>query len=69
MLATYLERGVDQGIVRRPPDIKLAARLIVETTAWFTMHRHGDADGRFYDAAAVRATTIDALVHAFATHP
>jgi AcrR family transcriptional regulator len=66
MLATYLELASDRGFARRPPDFHLAARLVVETTAWFTMHRQNDRDGRFYDAAAVRLATLDALVHAYA---
>jgi len=66
-LETYLAKGVEQGTIRKPPNFQLAARLIVETIAWFAMHRHGDVDGRFYDPAAVRTATLDALIHAYAT--
>ena len=66
---TILAKGVEQGLVRQTPEPRLAARLVVETIAWFAMHRHGDPDGRFYEPAAARATTLDALTHAYATHP
>jgi hypothetical protein len=68
-LASYLERGIRAGTIRRPPNIPLAARLIVETIAWFAMHRHGDADGRFFDAETAKVSTLDALISAYRANP
>lgn len=68
-LAEYLERGAAAGICRQVPDPHLAARLIMETTAWFAMHRRGDPDGRHYAATAARNVTLDALVHAYGPIP
>lgn len=64
-LAEYLRRGAEAGICRRVPDAAMAARLIMETVAWFAMHRRNDLDGRHYAATAARNVTIDALVHAY----
>jgi AcrR family transcriptional regulator len=68
MLQSYLERGIERGLVRQVPDTRLGARLIVETIAWFAIHRVGDVDGRYYDAAAAKRTTVDALTHAFSAN-
>ncbi|MDR3690216.1 MAG: TetR/AcrR family transcriptional regulator [Fimbriimonas sp.] len=68
ILTSYLAKGIEAGLLRPIPDLPLAARLILETIAWFAIHRHGDADGRFFDSVAARATVIDALTHAYASH-
>ena len=68
-LARYLRRGEDAGIVRPIPFPDVSARLIVETLAWFTMHRLGDYDGRAIPDDHAREATIDALVHAFSPLP
>jgi len=64
-LAEYLVRGAEQGFIRPAPDPMLAARLMLESVAWFAMHRLGDMQGRFYDAGAAEVTVVDALVHAY----
>jgi AcrR family transcriptional regulator len=65
-LTTYLERRMRQRQLRRVPHPAAAARLIVETVAWFAMHRHGDLDSSMIDDAAAEATVVDALVNTFA---
>ncbi len=64
-ISNYLVTAARQGITRAVTDPELAARVIVETIAWFAIHRHGDADGRFYGRTAAKAATIDALIHAY----
>jgi len=64
-LSRYLEEAAERGICRPVPNSSLAARLILETIAWFAMHRRGDVDGRHYDPITARESTLDALVHAF----
>jgi len=64
-IADYLSYGAEHGTLRKVPDIPLAARLILETIAWFAIHRQGDADGRFYDRDAAKGAVIDALFHAY----
>lgn len=68
-LSFYLKKAIEQGLVRQVPNVALAARLIVETTAWFTMHRLGDADGKSFDSSECRQATLDALTHAYAISP
>jgi len=68
-LTEYLVRGAAAGVCRAVPDPALAARLIMETIAWFAMHRRGDPDGRFYDDEAARRVTLDALIHAYGRAP
>ncbi len=65
-LTKYLERASEKGICRSIPNPPMAARIIMETIAWFAMHRRGDVDGRYYDDSAAREATIDAMLHAFA---
>lgn len=64
-LADYLVAGAEAGICRRVPHPALAARIIIETIAWFAMHRLRDADGRHMNAEAAREATVDALLHAY----
>jgi AcrR family transcriptional regulator len=64
-ITDYLQFGIEKGFIRKMPDVSLAARLIVETISWFAIHRHGDADGKFFDPNAAKTATVDALVHAY----
>ena len=41
---TYLSARVDAGVLPPVPGVSVAARFIVETVAWFAMHRRGDPD-------------------------
>ena len=53
-------------ILRRPvPDTTAAARLILETIAFFALHRHYDPDPTAMDDALAEATVVDALVNAY----
>jgi AcrR family transcriptional regulator len=64
-LTTYLERRADTGQLRRTPHPEPAARLVIETIAWFSRHRLSDPDGAAIPAAAAEETAVDALLHAF----
>ncbi len=66
-IAQYLSAGAEAGICRKVIDEKMSARFIVETIAWFAMHRLGDPDGRYFDPAECRATVLDNLIHTFCT--
>lgn len=63
--ATYLRSRARAGHLRTTPDAEVSARLIVETVAWFAMHRMGDPDGYLLDDALCRETVLDGLVHVF----
>jgi AcrR family transcriptional regulator len=64
-LTQYLEQRVREGLLRPVPDLATAARLIVETIAWFARHRHGDPDSAMISDDAARETVIHVLANAF----
>lgn len=64
-LGGYLRQQTAAGNLRPVPDIPAAARFIVETIAWFAMHRHGDPDSGMLDDAACRQTVLHLLLAAF----
>jgi len=64
-LTRYLERRVRQRAFRPVPDAAVAARLIIETVAWFAMHRHGDLEPTVIDDAVAEDTVAAVLVNAF----
>jgi hypothetical protein len=47
------------------PDVPVAARFIVETIAWFAMHRHGDADSAMLTDEDCRRTVRHLVPAAF----
>jgi AcrR family transcriptional regulator len=64
-LAAYLQRRIDQGCLRPVPDTDAAARLILETIAWFAYHRMDDPVPDSMSEETARATVVDTLVHAY----
>lgn len=63
-LTRLLEAGQDSGAFAALPDTAAGARLVVETTLWFAVHRHWDPrpDGIAEDL--VRSTVIESLARA-----
>jgi len=57
-LATYIVRRAKGGQFRPVPDAAVAARFVLETEAWFAMHRFGDHDGARIDDDVARATVL-----------
>ncbi|MFC1438873.1 helix-turn-helix domain-containing protein [Streptacidiphilus sp. N1-10] len=66
-ISTYLTDRISAGLLRPVPDVQVAARFIVETVAWFAMHRHGDPDSRMLTDDDCRRTVHHLLVAAFPT--
>jgi hypothetical protein len=64
-LDDYLRARIRSGGLRPVPDTPVAARFIMETIAWFAMHRHGDADSAMLDDDASRRTVRHLLLAAF----
>jgi AcrR family transcriptional regulator len=64
-LAEYLRHQIRSGQLRPVPDVPAAARFIVETIAWFAMHRHTDPDSGMLDDDACRRTVRHLLLAAF----
>jgi len=64
-LGDYLSTRIASGDLRPVPDVPVAARFVVESVAWFAMHRHGDPDSAMIDDRVSRTTVGHLLVAAF----
>jgi AcrR family transcriptional regulator len=65
MIARYLELRAGTGQFRAFSDVRIAARVLIETVATWAVHIHWDRMPERLDAAASRETTIDFLVSGF----
>jgi AcrR family transcriptional regulator len=65
-LERYLTARMNAGLLRPAPSATGAALFILETIAWFAMHRHRHRGGADIDDATARGTTIALLVNALA---
>jgi AcrR family transcriptional regulator len=65
-LERYLTARMRAGQVRRAP-VAAAARFVLETVAWFAMHRHRDRMATQIGDDDARATALDLIVNALAT--
>lgn len=65
LLQHYLTLRSSRDQLRAIPDTLAAARLIIETCAFFAVHRHYDPAPTVLDDAVAEATALDALVHAY----
>ncbi|HKP34860.1 MAG TPA: TetR/AcrR family transcriptional regulator C-terminal domain-containing protein, partial [Sphingomicrobium sp.] len=63
-LSHYLSDRIKAGRLRAPADIAIAARFIVETCAFWAVHRHWDAQRQDLPEDRVRAAVIDLVVAA-----
>jgi AcrR family transcriptional regulator len=63
-LMSYLEKGIHAGVFRPLLHVDVAARFIVETVAWFAVHRHGDPGGQEFGDDAAREGVIELVVAA-----
>jgi AcrR family transcriptional regulator len=64
-LAEFLNARIEAGLLRPVPDVPTAARFIVETIAWFSMHRHGDPDSAMLTDEDCRRTVRSLVPAAF----
>lgn len=64
-LTRYLESRCGAGALREPPDVRAAARLVVETLATHAMHRHFSPGGPWADDATARRVALDAVTSVF----
>jgi len=61
-LARYIERRVAAGQIRPVQNIRLAARIVIETVATWAVHIHWDRAPEEFDAAESRSNAIEFLV-------
>jgi AcrR family transcriptional regulator len=61
-LSRYLSDRIKARRLRAPVDVAIAARFIVETCAFWAVHRHWDAQRQDLSESRVRAAVIDLVV-------
>ena len=64
-IGEFLSARIEAGVLRPVPDVPVATRFIVETIAWFAMHRHGDADSAMLTDEDCRRTVRHLVPAAF----
>jgi len=62
----YLQRGMRAGVLREVPDAGIAARFVVETCAFWAVHRHWDNAPIPVPEDRVRASVIELVCAALA---
>jgi AcrR family transcriptional regulator len=67
-LAEYLHHRISSGRLRPMPDAMVAARVVIESVAWFAWHRHEGRDSELYDDQTTRRTVIEFICAALAPH-
>lgn len=65
-LVTYVQDRMRRKLFRPMPDVSVAARVILETTVFWAVHRHWDAHPQSVDDAVARDTVVRFIVDAFA---
>jgi AcrR family transcriptional regulator len=64
LLAEYLRRRIGQRALREVPDVEAAARLILETLAFWAVHRHWDSHPQPIADEVAKATAVSFVVNA-----
>jgi len=64
LLVQYVRRRIAQQAFRPVPDVEAGARLIVETLAWWAVHRHWDSHPQVVDDDIAMATATTFIVNA-----
>lgn len=62
----YLARRIEAGALAPVPDVAVAARLVLESCAWFAWKRHGDPAPPPFDEARAREAVVRLLTRALA---
>ena len=65
LLKIYIEKKISQNIIRPLENIDIYSRLIIETIAWFAIHRNFDEDLKKFDNSTIKNIVIDSLKHSF----
>ncbi len=66
LLARYLDDRIRRGLVHPVPDTSVAARLIIETTVFWAVHRHWDAHPQAVEDAVAETTVVRFVAGALA---
>ena len=68
-LAAYLSSRAASGALRTLPDPEMAAHFIVESVAWFAMHRKEDPSTAWIDDERARSSVRALLLSTFVPDP
>jgi AcrR family transcriptional regulator len=68
-LVAYLEQRSSARLLRRVPAPAIAARLILETIAFWAVHRHWDPSPQPVDEKSVQDAVVDLLLHGLIQEP
>jgi AcrR family transcriptional regulator len=66
LLCSYLEQRMAKGHLRAVPSVPIAARMVLETIAFWAIHMPWDPSPRPFADADVENAVVDMLVHAYA---
>jgi AcrR family transcriptional regulator len=64
LMAEYLDRRIRAGLLRPVPDVRAAARLVVETLVFWAVHRHWDPHGEQVSDTVAKDTAIHFIISA-----
>lgn len=64
LLSQYLETRIRRKLLRPLPDIAATARLILETSVWWAVHRHWDSHSPKVGDVTARATVLAFILNA-----
>jgi hypothetical protein len=59
----YIRTRIESGQLRPVPSVPVAARTVLETVAFWAVHRHWDPSPQSIEEEAVEEAVIDLLVH------
>lgn len=62
-LVRYLELRIQQGLLRPVPDVAIAARILLEVVAYWSIHRYWDPSPQRIDDSVAEDTVVDLLIH------
>jgi AcrR family transcriptional regulator len=68
-LARYFELRAADGLLRRMRNAQVAARTVLETIAFWAVHRHWDPSPQPVDEASVQAAVVDQLLYGLVQEP
>ena len=67
LFAAYLKARISRGLLAPVPDIGAAARLVLETTVFWAVHRHFDSRPERITEELARETVVHFVVHALSS--
>ena len=63
LLIQYMRARIETGSMRSIPSVPIAARTVLETVAFWAVHRHWDPSPQSIEEGAVEDAVVDLLVH------